>query len=204
ENAAEALAALATIELPHPVQGPVPSLAAGAPSHGVVSTRAAGETSQQAARIGVWELGDRFFSSSNWLGYVVTHAHTGKAAQLMHLQPAGPIAQQSEFILAAAERASRLAHPHLVEVLDWGLNADRAYVVTARQGRMLQELVDIGRPLEEHIALPFMAAIADALTYLHGRGLVYQNVDPGATVIGNDARSAHLSWPVYCVPAGPT
>jgi serine/threonine protein kinase len=31
---------------------------------------------------------------------------------------------------------------------------------------------------------------------------VYQNLDPGSAVISPDARSAYLSWPIYCVPAG--
>jgi serine/threonine protein kinase len=160
------------------------------------------ETIQQAARVGAWELGEVVYSSSNWRGHVVTHVHTGKAARLMHLQPTGPLAERSDFILSAAERAARFTHPHLVEVIDWGLSAGRAYVVTASQGRTLQDLVDNGRPLEEHIAIPFMAALADALTYLHGLGFVYQLLDPGATVVGSDARSALLSWPVYCVQAG--
>jgi serine/threonine protein kinase len=159
-----------------------------------------GNTLEQSPRIGVWELGASVYASSNWQGYVVTHVHTGKAARLMHLQPQGPLARQSESILTAAERASRLTHPHLIEGLDWGLQAERAYVVTAMQGRTLQALAENGRPL----AVRYMAALAEVLVYLRAQGLVYQNVDPGATVIGGDARSALLSWPVYCVPAGPT
>ena len=71
----------------------------------------------------------------------------------------------------------------------------------------VHQLVDAHRavhvlPLEEHVAIPFMAALADALSYLHQLGIVYQLVDPGSTMVGGDARSALLSWPVFCVPAG--
>jgi serine/threonine protein kinase len=62
--------------------------------------------------------------------------------------------------------------------------------------------VDNGRPLEEHIAIPFMAALADALSYLHGLGYVHQLWDPTTPVVGSDARSALLSWPVFCMRAG--
>lgn len=199
ESAAEALVALSGLEPTVTSTGEPPdSMRTISP----VPTEVIGETIHQAARIGAWELGEMVYSSSNWRGHVVSHAHTGKAARLMHLQSAGPLAEQSEFILTAAERASRFTHPHLVEVIDWGLISGRAYVVTAAQGRTLRDLVDSGGSLEEHIAIPFMAALADALSYLHGLGFVYQLLDPGATVVGSDARSALLSWPVYCIQAG--
>ena len=50
--------------------------------------------------------------------------------------------------------------------------------------------------------LGFLAALLDGLAYLHGRGLVYQNVDPGSVVAAADGRAARLRWPVFCVPAG--
>lgn len=168
------------------------------------STKIPDETVRHPVRIGPWELGEVVYTSSNWLGHVVTHTRTGKAARLMHLQATGPLAEQSEFILSSAERASRFCHSHLVEVIDWGRNMGSAYVVTAAHGRTLNELVEDGQRLEEHIAIPFMATLADALTYLHGMGFVYQLLDPGSTVVGADAQSARLSWPVYCVPTGST
>jgi hypothetical protein len=201
-GAAEALAALSAVEVSNSLENPVVPPTNVTPTPLAGSTRLPGETIRQAARIGAWELGEVVYSSSNWRGHVVTHVHTGKAARMMHLQPTGPLAQQSDFILAAAERASGFSHPSLVEVIDWGLSEGRVYVVTAAQGRTLQDLVANGRPLEEHTAIPFMAALADALAYLHGLGFVCQLVDPGATMVGGDARSALLSWPVYCVPAG--
>jgi serine/threonine protein kinase len=133
---------------------------------------------------------------------VVTHVHTGSAARLVRLKPTGPLADKSEFILAAAERASRISHPNMVDVIDWGLFGGRAYVVLTAQGRTLKDLVDNGQPLEEHVAIPFMVALADTLSYLHGLGFVYQLVDPNSGLVGRDARSVLLSWPLFCVPAG--
>jgi serine/threonine protein kinase len=150
----------------------------------------------------MWELGEVIYSSPNWIGRAVNHVKTGKAARLSHLQATGAIADKSDFILAAAERASRFNHPNLVQVIDWGSRAGRAYVVTAAQGRSLEELVDEGRPLEEHMTVPFMASLADALSYLHASGFVFQLLDPGGMVVGSDARSALLTWPVFCVKIG--
>jgi DNA-binding helix-hairpin-helix protein with protein kinase domain len=48
----------------------------------------------------------------------------------------------------------------------------------------------------------FARDVAEALAGIHQRGLVYQNLDPGSAVVAADARTAQLSWPIYCVPAG--
>jgi len=197
KSAAEALALIQDEYVPPPanVSGQTRAVAQGG-QH--LTTR----IGPQGARIGPWILGDVVFTSSNWTGHVATHAATGRAARLSHLQATGPMADQTEVILAAAERAARLDHPNIVPLLDWGRLEGRAWVVSAAQGRSLQDLVDAGPPLEEHTALAFLASLADALAYLHGQGMVYQNLEPDSAVIASDARSAELSWPVYAVPAG--
>lgn len=120
----------------------------------------------------------------------------------MRLKPQSRLSGVSKVVLGAAARASRLDHPSLIEVLDWGEFEDRPFVVTAPQGRTLGDLVRTGHVCEEHVAIGFTKSIAGALVYLHGLGLVYQNLDPGSAVVAADARSARLSWPVYCVPRG--
>jgi serine/threonine protein kinase len=155
-----------------------------------------------AARIGPWVLGEEVYSSSNWLGHVATHAGSGAPARVTRLQPKSRLLGISKVILEAAARASRLDHPSLIEVIDWGMFEGCPYVVTGPQGRSLGDLIRTGNPCQEHVAIGFAMSLADALRYLHGLGLVYQNLDPGSAVVAADARSARLSWPVYCVPAG--
>ncbi|MBS0261880.1 MAG: protein kinase, partial [Planctomycetes bacterium] len=180
----------------------VPSAAATPSVPTDISTLPPDNTIQVRPRVGAWVLGEVVFSTSNWHAQIVTHSDTGKAARFVQLKPTGPIGKQSPFILAAAERAAQFCHPHIVEVIDWGWRDETAFVVTGAQGRSFHDLLDNGQPLEPHVAIPFMMALADALSYLHGLGYVYQLVDPGAAVVGSDAQSAQLSWPVYCVPAG--
>jgi serine/threonine protein kinase len=201
-SAAEALVTLSGLEPIPPTGGPVVASTESTHALAPSSPRRPEELIRQTARIGAWELGEVIFSSTNWLAHVVTHVHTGSAARLVRLKPAGPLADKPEFILAAAERASRFNHPNLVNVIDWGLFGGRVYVVLTAQGRTLKDLVDNDRPLEEHVAIPFMAALADALAYLHGLRFVYQLVDPNSGLVGSDARSVLLSWPLFCVPTG--
>jgi serine/threonine protein kinase len=153
-------------------------------------------------RIGPWLLGARYSASNNWHLYAVTHAQTARPARLAWLQHGGPLTGRSSFILQAATRASRLAHPGVLPVLDWGTRQERAYVVTAPQGRSLGELVASHGALPEVQALEFAVALADALAYLHEQRLVYQMLEPGTAHVSPDAASAQLAWPVYCVPVG--
>ena len=166
------------------------------------STSIPSDTSEYSDRIGAWDLGEVIYSSSNWLARIATHIHTGKPARFMHLKSTGPIATQSSFILSSAERASRLQHPNLLEVIDWGLSQGQAYVVTESQGRPLGHLIEDGNLLEEHVAVDFMISLTEALAYTHEQGLVYQLLDPWAAVVSSNARSAQLSWPVFCVQLG--
>ncbi len=162
----------------------------------------AGPAPSPARTVGPWIIGDAVYTSGNWLGFAVTHVRTGAAGRLMHLRETGPLAGEGPRILASAERASRLSHPRIVPVLDWGTWDDRAYVVTSARGCTIDELVGAQGPCDELTALRFAAQLAEGLASLHSRGLVFQTVDPGAAVVGADARSAQLSWPVYCAPAG--
>ncbi len=151
---------------------------------------------------GPWILGDEVRVTPNWRSYVVSHTHTGLPARLSHLQPNAPLSDSNDLVLASAERASRLEHPGIVNVLDWGTKDGFAYVVTAPQGQRLESMVQSAGPLQEIEALTFVCTLADALTFLHDKGLVYQIVDPGSAVISQDARSVQLSWPMFCIPVG--
>ncbi len=192
-SAAEALAVLAGTSAP--VAAPVPRGAE-------VETLVGAETPGGARRIGAWMLGETVHDSANWHGCVAYHARTGRAARLMWLKPDGPIGTTSHNILAAANRAARIAHPAISEVIDWGRHEGQAFVVTPPQGRSLRDVVDGGKPLDEPTAIGFMAALADALSHLHALGLVYQLVEPGSVVLRGDARSVQFGWPVFSALAG--
>jgi serine/threonine protein kinase len=164
-------------------------------------TRDAGEAPGGTA-MGAWLLGESVYDSSNWHGFAASHRRSGAAARLMHLKAGGPLSQETASILQSAERASRLSHPRIVPVLDWGTWEGRAYVVTAARGCTIHEVVQSRGPLDELTALGFAVCLAEGLAFLQTRGLVYQTLDPGAAVIAADARTAQLSWPIYCTPAG--
>ncbi|MBI5513494.1 MAG: protein kinase [Deltaproteobacteria bacterium] len=153
-------------------------------------------------KVGPWRLGDLLRGGTHWRGYAVVDGRSGLAARLVHLRSTGTLKDASQVVLEAASRASEVEHAGVLEVYDWGAWEGRAYVVTAAQGRGVEDLVRATGPLPEHEAVAFVADLADALAYLHGRGLVFQVVEPGAVNLTADGRRAQLGWPLYCVRAG--
>ena len=85
-----------------------------------------------------------------------------------------------------------LSHPGLVTVYDVGDDHGRAYfVMQLIEGDTLAQRIRRGPlPLGDVIALG--AALADALAYVHRRGVVHRDVKPGNVLLDADGR-AHLS-----------
>ena len=91
-------------------------------------------------------------------------------------------------MLDAAVAASRVVHPHLVDVYDAIDEGNRAYVVREWvEGSSLRELV-AETPLEADRATTVASAIASAIAALHATGMVHGNVHPGTVMVGADGR----------------
>lgn len=103
----------------------------------------------------------------------------------------GDVAEQLHRHEDEMRTLARLNHPSLVTVFDAGTDelTQRPYLV--------MELVD-GSTLSEHLRLGPMAAarvaeigtaVADALAYVHGQGLVHRDVKPANVLLGSGGRT---------------
>lgn len=91
-------------------------------------------------------------------------------------------------MISAAIAASRITHPHLVDVYDAIDEETRAYVVREWvDGMSLRELVADG-PLDSVRATSVAHAIASAVSALHATGMAHGNVHPGSVLIADDGR----------------
>jgi hypothetical protein len=91
-------------------------------------------------------------------------------------------------MLDAAVAASRVVHPHLVDVYDAIDEGNRAYVVREWvDGSSLRELV-AETPLEADRATTVASAVASAVAAVHATGMVHGNVHPGTVLVGSDGR----------------
>jgi serine/threonine protein kinase len=119
-------------------------------------------------------------------------------------------------IYALGEQVLTLDHPCLVPVRELHLDETPQYVVMAyAAGGSLSSRLDSTAPalLGVEEALPLLAQVGSALTYLQGRGIVHRGVQPasilfgaagGALLSGLDLACslAHLGTPVRIVTAG--
>src|SRR5215475_13378365 len=96
--------------------------------------------------------------------------------------PGGPPAEE---MLTAAVAASRITHPHLVDVYDAVDEGSRAYVVREWvDGVSLRKLVTDG-PLDAGRATTVAHAVASAISAAHSTRMVHGNPQPGTVLIAD-------------------
>ncbi len=100
-------------------------------------------------------------------------------------EPGGPAAAE---MLQAAVQASRVQHPHLVDIYDAIDEGGKAYVVREWVvGLSLQDAV-AEAPMEPERATTVARSIADAVAALHAAGLTHGNIHPGTVMLGDDGQ----------------
>ena len=106
----------------------------------------------------------------------------------------GALAESPEFssrFLREARLAAQLQHSGVVAVFDVGLERDALFVVmpVLSGGSLSDRLV---RPVDDATAIVWLKALAGALDYAHGKGVVHRDVKP-LNVLFDDEGSPHLS-----------
>jgi hypothetical protein len=86
-----------------------------------------------------------------------------------------------------AQLVARLSHPNIVTVIDRGQDHGRQYIVFEHvEGENLKELVLRTGRLPVRRALELALAVADALAFAHGQGLVHRDVKPQNVLLSRE------------------
>jgi serine/threonine-protein kinase len=89
--------------------------------------------------------------------------------------------------LREAALLSRLRHPHLVAVFDYGAEADLHYVIMEKlAGRTLRQALRAEGPLPAPLCARLGAQLARGLRHAHQAGLVHRDVKPNNVILEPD------------------
>ncbi len=152
-------------------------------------------------RVGPWVVGDLIRKRRFSEVYATFHYKTGVNGQLAWQTDNGKAASP-EVRDAAMERAAALNHPRIARLLDWGEHDGRPYIVTRSTGRCVTELVEAAGPFDEVAALGMAASLAETLSWVHERGLVFGLIGPGSVSITADGHDVGFFQAMLAVPEG--
>jgi eukaryotic-like serine/threonine-protein kinase len=116
--------------------------------------------------------------------YLGEHIHLGtKAAiKVLHTQLT---ADDIEAFRYEARTIAQLEHPHIVRVLDFGVEGKTPYLVMSYASNgTLRHLHPKGTRLSLTTVLPYIKQIADALQYAHDEKVIHRDVKPENMLIG--------------------
>ncbi|MCB9592508.1 MAG: protein kinase [Sandaracinaceae bacterium] len=88
-----------------------------------------------------------------------------------------------------AKAAAGLRHPHVVDVLDYGVTSDGIafQVLELLEGESLRELLERREVLDAERALEVLLPVMDALSAAHEAGVVHRDLKPDNIFIAKDA-----------------
>jgi serine/threonine protein kinase len=120
--------------------------------------------------------------------YLGEHRYLGTQAAIKILHTWLTTAGVRNFC-AEARIAARLVHPHIIRVLDFGLEGEMPYLVMdyAPRGTLLQ-CYPPGSQLAPQVINNYVGQIADALQYIHDRGLIHRDIKPENLLLGPNNR----------------
>jgi serine/threonine protein kinase len=118
--------------------------------------------------------------------YLGEHRYIGTLAAVKVLRAGMNDADESNFYLEARIAAS-LVHPRIIRVLEFGVEGHRPYLVMdyASNGTMRQ-LYPRGSRMIARALVKYVDQIADALQYVHDRGLVHCDIKPENLLLGDN------------------
>src|SRR5947207_6476877 len=112
------------------------------------------------------------------------HLHTQAAIKVLH-NPLAP--DEVEGFLTEARTLARLRHPHIVRVLDFGVQEDTpGLVMDYAPGGTLRTLHPKGTRLPLETVVPYVKQVASALQYAHEQRLIHRDLKPENLLLGPD------------------
>src|SRR5579859_2216387 len=114
---------------------------------------------------------------------VQVYLGTEAAVKILHAQLANPT--EVEKFRVEARTIATLVHPHIVRVLDFGVQEGTPYLLMdyAPNGSLRQRF-PAEQPLAPAVMLPYVKQVAEALHYAHEQKLIHRDIKPENMLLG--------------------
>jgi serine/threonine protein kinase len=107
-------------------------------------------------------------------------------------------------LLSRYRAVARLSHPNLLPIYDVGISEQVFFVITPLAGEgSLRQLLHYGQ-LSANVAVRLISQVADALQYLHDRGIVHLDVKPANIMLAAGRRPLLGDFGLLQLEPGPT
>jgi serine/threonine protein kinase len=111
------------------------------------------------------------------------YLETQAAVKVLHAQVGS---NELELFRQEARTIARLEHPHIVRVLEFGVDNDSPYLVmTYAPNGALRQRHPKGEQLPLKVILPYVEQVAKALQYIHDLKLIHRDVKPENLLVGS-------------------
>src|SRR2546421_4279868 len=112
------------------------------------------------------------------------HLNTQAAIKVLHGQLAS---LDMEAFLTEARTIAHLRHPHIVQVLDFGVEAQTPFlVIDYAPGGTLRQRHPKGAMLPPDTVVTYVTQVADALQYAHQEKLIHRDIKPENMLLGSN------------------
>ena len=116
--------------------------------------------------------------------YLAEHLYLGTQAAIKVLQTR-LLSDDVEYFRIEARTIANLEHPHIVRILDFGVESNIPYLVMSyAPNGTLRQRHPRGSRLPLASILPYVKQVADALEYAHQQKLIHRDVKPENMLLG--------------------
>jgi len=116
--------------------------------------------------------------------YLGEHLHLGTQAaiKILHANLTG---EDNEQLRSEARTMARLIHPHIVRVLEFGIEEDIPFLIMEyTPGGTLRQRHPKGTTVPSDIVVSYVRQMAEALHYIHAQKLIHRDVKPENMLLG--------------------
>src|SRR6266480_4617000 len=112
------------------------------------------------------------------------HLYTKAAIKVLHSQLAS---DDIEKFIIEVRNLARLIHPHIIRVLDFGVEGKTPFLVMdyASNGTLRQRH-HRGTPLALSVVTDYVKQVADALQFAHNQKLIHRDIKPENMLLGRN------------------